>query len=84
MSRSAQEGLTNPYVGGKLAVSDCSQVIDGVAVVVLCSEKFIVERGIKEMPVLKGYGHRVALMPFNKKMTDNKGQTVYYHGHDRR
>ena len=64
---------TNPYVGGKLAVSDCSQVTDGAAVVVLCSEKFITERGIKGKPVLKGYGHRVAPMLFNKKMTDNEG-----------
>ena len=64
---------TNPYVGGKLAVSDCSQVTDGAAVVVLCSERFIAERGIKEKPILKGYGHRVAPMLFNKKMADNEG-----------
>ena len=64
---------TNPYVGGKLAVSDCSQITDGAAVVVLCSEKFIAERGIKEKPILKGYGHRVAPMLFNKKMADNEG-----------
>lgn len=64
---------TNPYVGGRLAVSDCSQVTDGAAVVVLCSEKFIAERGIKEKPILKGYGHRVAPMLFNKKMADNEG-----------
>ena len=64
---------TNPYVGGKLAVSDCSQVTDGAAVVVLCSEKFIKEREIKDKPILKGYGHRVAPMLFNKKMADNQG-----------
>ena len=32
---------TNPYIGGKLAVSDCSQVTDGAAVVVLASENYI-------------------------------------------
>ena len=62
---------TNPLVGGKLAVSDCSQVTDGAAVVVLCSEKFIKERGIKNKPIIKGYGHRVAPMLFDKKMADN-------------
>ena len=62
---------TNPLVGGKLAVSDCSQVTDGAAVVVLCSEKFIKERGIKDKPIIKGYGHRVAPMLFDKKMADN-------------
>ena len=62
---------TNPLVGGKLAVSDCSQVTDGAAVVVLCSEKFIKERGIKDKPIIKGYGHRTAPMLFDKKMADN-------------
>lgn len=64
---------TNPFVGGKLAVSDCSQVTDGAAVVVLCSKKFITERRIEDKPIIKGYGHRVAPMLFEKKMTDNVG-----------
>ncbi len=64
---------TNPLVGGKLAVSDCSQVTDGAAVVVLCSEKLLKERGIKNKPIIKGYGHRVAPMLFDKKMADNAG-----------
>lgn len=62
---------TNPLVGGKLAVSDCSQVTDGAAVVVLCSENFINERGIKNKPIIKGYGHRTAPMLFEKKMAEN-------------
>lgn len=62
---------TNPFVGGKLAVSDCSQVTDGAAVMVLCSEKFISERRIESKPIIKGYGHRVAPMLFEKKMADN-------------
>lgn len=64
---------TNPFVGGRLAVSDCSQVTDGAAVVVLCSEKFLAERGIKDKPIIKGYGHRTAPMLFDKKMKDNEG-----------
>ncbi len=63
---------TNPLVGGRLGISDCSQVTDGAAVVVLCSEKFIQERGLTNRPVIKGYGHRVAPMLFDKKMADNK------------
>lgn len=62
---------TNPFVGGKLAVSDCSQVTDGAAVVVMCCEKFMKERGIESKPVIKGYGHRVAPMLFEKKMANN-------------
>lgn len=64
---------TNPLVGGKLAVSDCSQVTDGAVVVVMCSEKFLKERGYKDKPIIKGYGHRVAPMLFEKKMKDNEG-----------
>ena len=64
---------TNPFVGGKLAVSDCSQVTDGAAVVVLCSESFVKERGIKNKPIIKGWGHRTAPMLFDKKMADNVG-----------
>ena len=62
---------TNPLVGGKLGVSDCSQVTDGAAVIVLCSERFIAERGYLDKPVIKGYGHRTAPMLFDKKMADN-------------
>ncbi len=63
---------TNPCVGGRLAVSDCSQVTDGATVVVLASEKFIKEHGIKNAPVVKGYGHRTAPMIFDKKIADAK------------
>ena len=62
---------TNPLVGGKLGVSDCSQITDGAAVVVLCSERYLVERGYEGKPVIKGYGHRTAPMLFEKKMADN-------------
>lgn len=64
---------TNPAVGGKLAVSDCSQVTDGAAVVVLASERYIAEHpeyGIK--PVIKGFGHRTAPMIFAKKVEESK------------
>ena len=64
---------TNPLVGGRLGVSDCSQVTDGAAVVVLCSEKYIKERRFTNKPIIKGYGHRTAPMLFDKKMTENAG-----------
>lgn len=64
---------TNPLVGGRLGVSDCSQVTDGAAVVILCSEDFLKERGYENKPIMKGYGHRTAPMLFEKKMADNEG-----------
>ena len=63
---------TNPLVGGRLAVSDCSQITDGAAIVVLASEKFIQKRNIKERPIIKGYGHRNAPLLFSKKMKENE------------
>lgn len=62
---------SNPCVGGLLGVSDCSQVTDGAAVVILCSEKYIQEKGITGKPIVKGYGHRTAPMLFDKKIADN-------------
>lgn len=62
---------TNPYVGGKLAVSDCSQVTDGAVVVVLASEDYIKKHDLT-CPYVKGYGHRVAPMLFDKKMEEAK------------
>ncbi len=64
---------TNPFVGGRLAVSDCSPVTDGAAVVMLCSEEYLKERGYKNKPIIKGFGHRTAPMLFDEKMKENEG-----------
>lgn len=63
---------TNPLVGGRLAVSDCSQVTDGACCVLLCSDKYIKEKGIQNDIIVKGYGHRNAPLLFDKKINDNK------------
>jgi len=63
---------TNPCVGGRLAVSDCSQITDGAAVVILSSEKYLLEKKIKDKPYIKGFGHRVAPLLFEKKMADSR------------
>lgn len=63
---------TNAIVGGRLAISDCSQVTDGACCVILCSEKYLEETGMINDIVVKGYGHRVAPMLFDKKILDNK------------
>lgn len=65
---------TNISIGGRLAISDCSQVTDGAAVVVIASERMIQEFGknMAEVPYVKGYGHRTAPMLFESKMQDAK------------
>lgn len=64
---------TNPLVGGRLASSDCSQVTDGAVGVVLASERYLQERGLEGVPVVKGWGHRVAPMLFSEKVHDAAG-----------
>lgn len=65
---------TNRLVGEKLAVSDCSQVTDGAAVVILASRKLTQEYGMdmNNVAVLKGFGHRTAPMLFEKKMEESR------------
>lgn len=65
---------TNSLIGGRLGISDCSQVTDGAAVIFLASEKFVQELGTKkeDIPVVKGYGHRTAPMLFAEKMEENQ------------
>lgn len=70
----ARGSKTNSYVGGKLAVSDCSQVTDGAAVIVLASSLYVQERNLKkdDIPKILGWGHRVAPMLFKDKILENK------------
>ncbi len=60
----------NPIVGGRLAVTDCSQITDGAAVVVLASEAYVKRKGL-DKPAIKGFGHRVAPMMFDKKIAES-------------
>ncbi len=70
--------LTNPLIGGRLAVSDCSQITDGAAMVILVSEKYACEYSKKhnvplhDIPYVKGWGHRVAPVLFSDKIIESK------------
>lgn len=72
-------GENNMAVGGRLCISDCSQVTDGGAIVILASKKYAAEyakkRKIKlsSIPQIKGWGHRVAPMTFEGKVAESKG-----------
>lgn len=68
---------TNPIVGGKLAISDCSQITDGAAAVILASEDYTKTYckknniPIDTIPYIKGWGHRVAPIQFKNKIKDS-------------
>lgn len=63
---------TNAYIGKRLAASDCSQITDGAACVVLVSKKYLEKNrsdlDLQKIPVVKGWGHRVAPMTLEAKL----------------
>lgn len=70
---------TNMAVGGRLCITDCSQVTDGAAVVVLASENYAKDyagkrsKKIEDIPHIKGWGHRVAPVTFEAKKNESVG-----------
>ncbi|MBN2530966.1 MAG: thiolase domain-containing protein [Deltaproteobacteria bacterium] len=64
----------NSLVGAGLAVSDCSQVTDGGACLILCSKKYAQEYCLRndmhldELPYIAGWGHRHAPISYKKKI----------------
>ena len=72
-------GPNNMSVGGRLCITDCSQVTDGAAVVVLASKDYTKDyakkRDLKvdDIPTMKGWGHRVAPITFEAKVAESEG-----------
>jgi acetyl-CoA C-acetyltransferase len=67
----------NAVIGGRIKVSDCSQVTDGAVAVVLASEKFAAahakQRGTKleHLARIQGWGHRTAPLRFDDKVAES-------------
>lgn len=63
------ESEANPRVAHPLKLTDCSQITDGAAAVVLCSEKFL--KGLKSTDRksmrLLGWGHTTDHLPLHQK-----------------
>lgn len=67
--------INNSNVGNLLAISDCSQVTDGAAMVILISEKYAIEKYneiYNKLPIIKGVGHKNAPMRFDDKIFESK------------
>jgi acetyl-CoA C-acetyltransferase len=70
----------NTVIGGRIKVTDCSQVTDGAVALILASEPFASEwarrRGVKlaRVPRIQGWGHRTAPLTFEAKMAESKSQ----------
>lgn len=76
----ASNPADNPVIGGRIRVSDCSQVTDGAATIFLASRKFAEayakRRGIalSSIPRIKGWGHHTAPITFDDKIAESAGQ----------
>jgi acetyl-CoA C-acetyltransferase len=70
----------NPAVGGRIRISDCSQVTDGAVCVFLASrsyaERWAKGRGIDlaQVPRIKGWGHNTARLRFDDKIAESRDQ----------
>ena len=71
-------GDANPEVGGRIKVSDCSQVTDGAVAVLLASRERAAEwaerRGIPldRVPRIRGWGHHTARIRFDDKIAESR------------
>ena len=70
--------LFNPLIGGRLAISDCSQITDGAACIFLSSEQFAKTYRNKrnkrrsETPIIKSCGVTIAPFTFAEKMRQRR------------
>ena len=78
-THACRAGKYNGNIGGRIRVSDCSQVTDGAAAVVLASEPvaqaWAKRRGIalERVPQILGWGHCTAPIAFERKLRDSAG-----------
>ncbi len=65
----SQVSEKNPSVAEPLRVSDCSQITDGAAALVLVSGKYLDKHGIdkSKLPQLLGFGHTTDYLALEKK-----------------
>jgi len=79
----------NSIIGGRIKISDCSQVTDGSVAIFLASEKgaaaYAKRRGIElsKLPKILGWGHRTAPIEFTTKVAESK-DNPYVLPHTRR
>jgi acetyl-CoA C-acetyltransferase len=71
-------GRYNATIGGRIKISDCSQVTDGSVAVFLASPRFAADyarrRGqtLETLPRILGWGHRTATIEFDAKVAESR------------
>jgi acetyl-CoA C-acetyltransferase len=67
VDQAATESKVNPRIAPPLKISDCSQITDGAAAVVLCSARFAAKLSRSPRVHLLGYGHTTDYLPLDRK-----------------
>ncbi len=82
-------GDFNANIGGRIKLTDCSQVTDGAAAIMLASPSFAAAWAkrtgttLDRIPRVLGWGHRTAPIEFAQKVEESQGQP-YVLPHTRR
>jgi acetyl-CoA C-acetyltransferase len=77
-SHAQHESKFNQVIGGRIKVSDCSQVTDGSVAVFLASEKFATAwakrngKQLSDIPRILGWGHHTAPLEFDTKVAESR------------
>ena len=77
-SHAQHESKFNQVIGGRIKVSDCSQVTDGSVAVFLASEKFATAwakrngQQLADIPRILGWGHHTAPLEFDTKVAESR------------
>ncbi len=72
------EDSFNSAIGGRIKISDCSQVTDGAICVFLASEKAAKKHAdanglkLEDIPQIQGWGHHTAPLTFDDKVAESK------------
>src|SRR5271155_837045 len=77
-SHAQHKSKFNQVIGGRIKVSDCSQVTDGSVAVFLASEKFASAwakrngKQLADIPRILGWGHHTAPLEFDTKVAESR------------
>ncbi len=80
-SHAQHESKFNQVIGGRIKVSDCSQVTDGSVAIFLASEKFATSwakrngKTLADIPRILGWGHHTAPLEFDTKVAESRDNT---------
>ena len=81
-SHAQHESKFNQVIGGRIKVSDCSQVTDGSVAIFLASEKFATAWAkrngtqLADIPRILGWGHHTAPLEFDTKVAESRDNAV--------